>query len=216
MQAAGVSERALRDWFSRQLITDAGIRNSLLRNEETRRTGGLPNVAVDRLARHYLVRTELRAGGAWVELVHDRFVEPILDANFDWIQRQSPLLRAAQEWQDNGRQPERLLLAPQLAVLAAEIAAAPQDPLVAEFVAASAAAAKAEADRLAAIQREQELAQAQLLARCVPRAPGGGSQTGRRTGAGRAPAAPAVGRDCLHGLPGGGGGHRCRHGGVRG
>ncbi len=165
VQAARVSERALRDWFSRQLITDAGIRNSLLRNEETRRTSGLPNVAVDRLARHYLVRTELRAGGAWVELVHDRFVEPILDANFDWIQRQSPLLRAAQEWQDNGRQPERLLLAPQLTVLAAEIAAAPQDPLVAEFVAASAAAAKAEADRLAAIQREQELAQAQLLAR---------------------------------------------------
>ncbi len=122
-------------------------------------------MAVDRLARHYLVRTELRAGGAWVELVHDRFVEPILDANFDWIQRQSPLLRAAQEWQDNGRQPERLLLAPQLTVLAAEIAAAPQDPLVAEFVAASAAAAKAEAARLAAIQREQELAQAQLLAR---------------------------------------------------
>ncbi|MBK8049168.1 MAG: hypothetical protein IPK16_19850 [Anaerolineales bacterium] len=164
VQATQITERQLREWFSKQLITEAGIRNTLLRNEETKRTGGLPNIAVDRLARHFLVRTELRAGGAWVELVHDRFVEPILDANRDWYAKQSPLLRAAQAWQDGGKQPAQLLLGPQLAALAGNLDG-PQEPLVAEFVTASRAAADAEAERAAAEQRTKDLELARMRAR---------------------------------------------------
>ena len=49
----------------------------MFRNENTGETDGLPNRAVDLLADQFLLRTELRAGGAWVELVHDRFIKPI-------------------------------------------------------------------------------------------------------------------------------------------
>ena len=84
-RAAGTDERRLRTWFDKELITAEGIRNAVARNEQTGRTGSLANAAVDRLARRYLVRTELRAGGAWVELVHDRFVEPIRASNAAWF-----------------------------------------------------------------------------------------------------------------------------------
>ena len=32
VQAAGVTERALREWFDRELITETGIRNTVFRN----------------------------------------------------------------------------------------------------------------------------------------------------------------------------------------
>ena len=77
----GVSEQQLRTWFSTKLITEAGTRGTVFRDERSGLTAGLPNAAVEVLARQFLLRTELRAGGAWVELVHDRFVAPILRAN---------------------------------------------------------------------------------------------------------------------------------------
>ena len=109
-QAAGTDERRLRTWFDKELITAEGIRNAVARNEQTGRTGSLANAAVDRLARRYLVRTELRAGGAWVELVHDRFVEPIRASNAAWFpQHLSALQRQAALWAEQGRSPGLLL-----------------------------------------------------------------------------------------------------------
>ena len=103
VQAAGVSERSMRAWFDKELITETGIRNTVLRNDTDGKTGLLSNVAVDALARRFLLRTELRGGGAWVELVHDRFVEPIMQANLAWLARnQNPLTQAAQAWQAAG------------------------------------------------------------------------------------------------------------------
>ena len=60
---ASVNERALRQWFERELITETGIRSTVFRNDATRRTGSLPNVAVEALSRRFLVRTELRGAG---------------------------------------------------------------------------------------------------------------------------------------------------------
>ena len=37
--AAGVSERALRTWFDKELLTETGIRNTVFRNESSGRTG---------------------------------------------------------------------------------------------------------------------------------------------------------------------------------
>jgi hypothetical protein len=109
-KAAGTDERRLRTWFDKELITAEGIRNAVARNEQTGRTGSLANAAVDRLARRYLVRTELRAGGAWVELVHDRFVEPIRASNAAWFpQHLSALQRQAALWDEQGRSSGLLL-----------------------------------------------------------------------------------------------------------
>lgn len=84
VQEAGVTQRMLRDWFSKELITEGGIRNLIMYNEDSGFVGTLPNVAVDQLVENYLLRTELRAGRPWVELVHDRYVAPILEANRNW------------------------------------------------------------------------------------------------------------------------------------
>ncbi len=108
--AAGVDERQLRTWFDKEIVTQGDIRNSVLRNEQTGHTGSLPNMAVDRLLERYLLRAELRAGGSWVELVHDRFVKPIREDNAVWFpQHLSALQRQAALWQDEGREAGLLL-----------------------------------------------------------------------------------------------------------
>jgi hypothetical protein len=96
-----VSEFFLRNWFSSELITEAGTRGLIFRGESE--TQGLPNEIVTALTKSYLLRAELRAGGIWIELVHDRFIAPILQANQEWILHQSPLLRAVQAWLDSKR-----------------------------------------------------------------------------------------------------------------
>lgn len=96
----GVTEQQVRTWFSTRLITENGTRGILLRNEQQGRTAGLPNAAVDLLARQFLLRTELRGGETWVELVHDRFLEPILRAN---RARQTALALDAEAWLTAGR-----------------------------------------------------------------------------------------------------------------
>ena len=76
----------------------------MFRNETTGKTEGLANRAVDLLAAQFLLRTELRAGGAWVELVHDRFIDPILQSNQAWLDRnQNPMRGAAQAWEEAAR-----------------------------------------------------------------------------------------------------------------
>ncbi|MSP13656.1 MAG: hypothetical protein EXR62_11960 [Chloroflexi bacterium] len=100
----GVAEAALRSWFSEKLITEGGTRSILFRNETSGETAGLPNRAVDLLAAQFLLRTEMRAGGAWVELVHDRLVRPVLAANAAWFQANlSPLQEQAALWDKQNR-----------------------------------------------------------------------------------------------------------------
>ncbi len=165
----GVTEPVLRKWFSDELITEAGTRSIVFRNETTGKTEGLPNRAVDLLAAQFLLRTELRAGGAWVELVHDRLVEPIRDSNAAWLKKnQSPLQRQAAIWRDEGKPPDRLLLTGDDLTEARRWAGANEGELEqheVEFLAASQAARDAleresAAAREAARQRELEAAQA--------------------------------------------------------
>lgn len=106
---AVVAEAALRDWFSKRLITENGTRG--LVNQGEQQTGGLPNAVVQLLDNErYLVRRESRAGGVWCELTHDRFVEPILTANRAWlVANPNPLTTATQTWLAAGRAAEKLL-----------------------------------------------------------------------------------------------------------
>src|SRR5262249_29150771 len=103
-----VTEREVRDWFSSKLLTSAGTRGLVFQGRED--TGGLPNAAVRMLADQFLLRAELRAGGGmWWELVHDRFVQPILESNRIWLaERSEPLISATRIWLENNRGPERL------------------------------------------------------------------------------------------------------------
>ncbi len=112
LEETGGYQLELRNWFDHKLITEAGTRGTVYQGEED--TAGLPNALVKSLADQFLLRAEIRGGGVWYELVHDRFVEPILQANQTWQVQQSPLIRAAQEWDRTGRNKETLYLGPQL------------------------------------------------------------------------------------------------------
>lgn len=149
---SGVSEIELRNWFDQQLITEAGTRGTVFQG--VNETAGLPNPVVKLLADQFLLRSEIRAGGAWYELVHDRFVEPILQANRTWWLRQSPLIRAAQAWKDSGWNKSKLYLGQQLKEALASLGQSKPEPLVAEFLAASKAENQVLEEKEAMRQRE--------------------------------------------------------------
>lgn len=97
-EQAGVSQKQVRRWFGNELITPMQTRGLVLRGPET--TGTLPNPAVDVLSRHYIIRSEVRAGARWYELSHDRLIAPILSSNRGWeAKRQTPLRITAKSWQ---------------------------------------------------------------------------------------------------------------------
>lgn len=98
-QETQASERRLRRWFGEQLITPLKTRSAVLNGPEE--TAGLPNAVVMALERHHLIRADVRAGGRWYELVHDRLVDPILLSNQEWdTARQTPLRTAARQWSE--------------------------------------------------------------------------------------------------------------------
>jgi WD40 repeat protein len=106
--ATGVRERAIRDWFDRQLITEQGIRGQVLQGAE--RSAGLENPAIWPLIDAHLVRGEKRRGATWFELAHDRLIEPIRKDNAAWREAHlSVLQRQAALWDQQSR-PEGLLL----------------------------------------------------------------------------------------------------------
>jgi hypothetical protein len=106
--AQGVSERHIRTWFEEKLITEAGTRGLVRQDSED--TGGLPNGVVRSLQKRLLVRSEPRGADSWIELVHDRLVEPIRSSNREWFPAQlSPLQRQAALWDEQERSPGLLL-----------------------------------------------------------------------------------------------------------
>jgi len=137
-----ISERQLRTWFALELITAAQTRSTVYQGESE--TAGMPNQVVERLQAQFLLRTELRAGGAWIELVHDRLVAPIVDANQRWLQQQHALLRAAQKWVECDRLADFLYADARLDAALREAGSGPFDPVITEFVEASRAQIRAQ------------------------------------------------------------------------
>jgi hypothetical protein len=122
--AVSIEERDLRDWFSHELITEGETRGFVHRGAET--TAGLPNKAVDILASQYIVRSESKAGGVWIELVHDRFVNPILQANRKWAgQHEKSVLTDATLWKNAGQADSHLYDGKQLEGWLAELESHP-------------------------------------------------------------------------------------------
>ncbi|MCL4300038.1 MAG: hypothetical protein KJ077_30170 [Anaerolineae bacterium] len=163
MAQTGISEMELRNWFSQYLITEAGTRGTVYQG--THDTAGLPNRAVKLLADQFLLRAEIRSGGTWYELVHDRFVEPILQANQAWRLKQ-PLIQMAQAWADAGHAETLLLDGQQLNdALASDWQGL--GPLVAQFLEAGQVAYQAKEEIRRAekeTQRQRELEAARRLA----------------------------------------------------
>jgi len=130
-----VAERDLRDWFAHELITEAGTRGFAFQGDE--KTGSLPNAAVRLLESQFIVRSETRAGGKWYELVHDRFVAPISQANRRWRDaHSSPTAADAVAWQEAGRPADLLYEGKQLDAASAQLAAQPDSlsPVEQEFI----------------------------------------------------------------------------------
>ncbi|MCP4289639.1 MAG: hypothetical protein GY792_35330, partial [Gammaproteobacteria bacterium] len=97
-----VRERAIREWFNSQLITEQGIRGQVLRGPE--QSQGLENTAIDPLVDAHLVRAENRRGATWYELAHDRLIAPVRKNNVKWFRvHLSPLQRQAALWESQSR-----------------------------------------------------------------------------------------------------------------
>ncbi|MFP5245166.1 MAG: hypothetical protein ACLGH0_00635 [Thermoanaerobaculia bacterium] len=102
------SERKVREWFSKQLITGRGIRSQV--PFEEKESGGLANPAIDKLVGMHLVRRDERGGRVWFELSHDRLVEPIRANNAAWAAHNlTPLQTRAAKWEASGRDAQLLM-----------------------------------------------------------------------------------------------------------
>jgi len=108
-----VSERRVRRFFTQQLLTPGHTRALVFRDDASGRTGGLPNAAIDVLSSPTvnIVRSEVRGGGRWYELSHDRLITPVVDSNDEWEKaNMTPFQVRALEW--SGSRLDRDLLSP--------------------------------------------------------------------------------------------------------
>ena len=144
----GVSERSLRNWFDQVVITKEGKRNLIHQADDE--AEGMPNDVVRVLVDRFILRRETRGDRRWIELAHDRFVEPIRRANRQWFAREpSPTMAWAELWLNAGRDPALLLTGDKLAETAARLKAHPKEfqPLEQEFIETSEGEALKAAER---------------------------------------------------------------------
>ncbi|RNC67546.1 MAG: hypothetical protein ED859_14220 [Desulfuromonadales bacterium] len=105
---SGVSERKIREWFDKSLITEQGIRGQVLESPD--QSEGLDNRAIKLLVDAHLVRAENRRSFTWFELAHDRLINPVRNNNQVWFEAHLSILqRQALLWKTNDR-PAGLLL----------------------------------------------------------------------------------------------------------
>jgi hypothetical protein len=89
VKQTGIKENVIRDWCEDKLITTSGTRSII--HQEYDSTGGLSNEAVSVLASKHLIREESRFGATWIELTHDRLIDPIKTSNKEWRVEQERL-----------------------------------------------------------------------------------------------------------------------------
>jgi hypothetical protein len=79
---AGIHEGSLRRWIAESLITPAGTRGMVLSSSAD--LSGIAKEALRVLDEAHVIHTADRAGTAWYELTHDRFIEAIQKSNRQW------------------------------------------------------------------------------------------------------------------------------------
>ncbi len=77
-----LSEYYIRTWFERKLITPIATRDNVYEVDD--QVAGLPIEAVRFLEDRHLIRSYFHSRNLRYELIHDRFVEPILNSNKNW------------------------------------------------------------------------------------------------------------------------------------
>jgi hypothetical protein len=103
-----VSERAVREWFERELITEQGTRGQVMQQPGLSR--GLDNRVISKLVDAHLVRAEQRLGTTWFELAHDRLIDPVRKNNAEWYRATlNPFQIQADLWERNDR-PDGMLI----------------------------------------------------------------------------------------------------------
>jgi Protein of unknown function (DUF1236)/FHA domain len=103
-----VTERTIRVWFERQLITEQGTRGQVM--QEPGRSRGLDNRVIAKLVDAHLVRAEQRLGTTWFELAHDRLIDPVHKSNAEWYRATlNPFQIQADVWERNNR-PDGMLI----------------------------------------------------------------------------------------------------------
>jgi tetratricopeptide (TPR) repeat protein len=103
-----VSERRIRDWFEKQLITALRTRKPVLRGEEAAFGVNAPCLKV--LDKAYLIREEVRSGATWYELAHDRLIDPVLQDNSRWRAKHlNTFQKQASLWAETPGNPADLL-----------------------------------------------------------------------------------------------------------
>lgn len=78
-----VSELKLRQWFQRHMITSVRTAGTVVLG--TRAADTLSNEIVRFMQEKRLLRTEIRSGAEWVQLIHDLFVDVIIKSNTKWF-----------------------------------------------------------------------------------------------------------------------------------
>jgi hypothetical protein len=148
--AAGKSrlpERTIRDWFEHDLLTEQHWRNQADRGpgKEDKKA----SKCLRSLESFHIVRSEPRLGRPWWELVHDRFINPVVHDNERWRVRNDlvAIPDKAKAWSQSQRA-ELLLPAEEVPKAEAWLKAHDRDAYdyEREFVTASKDAAQAEVD----------------------------------------------------------------------
>ena len=110
---AKVSERDVRDWFDRGLITKQNTRGQVPQGSEDLAP---IRAALKPLSDAYLIRSDKRLGSIWYELAHDRMIAPVQVSNRDWRKKHLSLLQSrAEAWIASGRSNDHLLSSGELA-----------------------------------------------------------------------------------------------------
>jgi WD40 repeat protein len=172
----GVRERAIRDWFDRQLITEQGIRGQVLMEPD--KSEGLDNgeritlAAIRLLENAHLVRAEKRRGATWFELAHDRLLKPVRINNAAWAQAHLSLLQRQATLWDNQERVDNLVLRDEQLLEVEEWAAAHPGELTEtdqEFLKKSQEARAREEEARSAAERQLKLEAAEKLAQAERR-----------------------------------------------
>ena len=99
-------ERAIRDWFDRELITETAFRRQTLTGPEV----DDPERVLRGLEDLHLIRSDIRAGQRWYEIAHDQLVEPVGTSNNAWRRANlSAFQCAADDWDRHHRDASYLL-----------------------------------------------------------------------------------------------------------
>lgn len=106
-QGSAVRERVIREWIDAELITPSKVRSQVLRDGGEARP--VTEAEIDRLIDGHVLRSDERGGRDWVEITHDRLINPIVWSNNRWLSALPPLLQQSRLWERSGRQDGYLL-----------------------------------------------------------------------------------------------------------